>query len=346
MTDDVPHPHRRDRLWPRRLLRRRAPAEGRLGRACRGRHDRATADALGPRPLGRRARPPEDQVGHARLREDRRTSALPLLRQRQLRRARLAARSCSSHYHAIVYATGSPSDRPLGIPGEDLPGSHAATEFVGWYNGHPDHTDLEVDLCAAERAVVIGNGNVAIDVARMLVLAPAELAPTDTADHALEVLGRSRVSGGRRRRPPRAGPGGLHEPRAARARRAADADVIVDPAELERALAVHDAGGRARCDAAAQRRDPALLRAAPAGGQPKRIVLRFLLSPTALRGRRARPSRRGRAGPQRARRRRRRRAARPRHRRARDDRGRPRCSARSATAASRCPACPSTSARR
>ncbi len=50
-----------------------------------------------------------------------------------------------AHYHAIVYATGSPSDRPLGIPGEELPGSHAATEFVGWYNGHPDHTDLELD---------------------------------------------------------------------------------------------------------------------------------------------------------------------------------------------------------
>src|SRR5271155_4611677 len=75
-----------------------------------------------------------------------------------------------AHYHAVVYATGSPSDRPLGIPGEELPGSHAATEFVGWYNGHPDHTDLEFDLTAAfgggvadERAVVIGNGNVALD---------------------------------------------------------------------------------------------------------------------------------------------------------------------------------------
>src|SRR5271168_88083 len=104
------------------------------------------------------------------------------------------------HYHAIVYATGSPADRPRGIPGEDLPGSHAATDFVGWYNGHPDHTDLEFDLTtasgsgdAAERAVVIGNGNVALDVARMLVLAPEELAPTDTANHALEVLADSRV---------------------------------------------------------------------------------------------------------------------------------------------------------
>src|SRR5207244_4924138 len=57
-----------------------------------------------------------------------------------------------AHYHAIVYATGSPSDRPLGIPGEDLPGSHAATEFVGWHNCHPDHPDLHVDLLAAERA--------------------------------------------------------------------------------------------------------------------------------------------------------------------------------------------------
>src|SRR6266850_5454667 len=65
-----------------------------------------------------------------------------------------------AHYHAIVYATGSPLDRPLAIPGEDLPGSHAATEFVGWYNGHPDHTGLEVDLVSAERAVVVGNGNV------------------------------------------------------------------------------------------------------------------------------------------------------------------------------------------
>ena len=154
-------------------------------RADRGRHDRAPAHAVGPRALGRRARSPEDQVGHARLREDRRAPALPLLRQRRRFGEHVSREELLAHYHAIVYATGSPSDRPLGIAGEDLPGSHAATEFVGWYNGHPDHTDLEVDLLSAERAVVIGNGNVALDVARMLVLAPEELAPTDTADHAL-----------------------------------------------------------------------------------------------------------------------------------------------------------------
>src|SRR5947207_2850382 len=98
-----------------------------------------------------------------------------------------------AHYHAIVYATGTAIDRPLGIPGEDLHGSHAATDFVGWYNGHPDQADLEVDLLSAERALVIGNGNVALDLGRMLVLNSSELATTDTADHALEVLARSRV---------------------------------------------------------------------------------------------------------------------------------------------------------
>src|SRR5437879_5128912 len=79
-----------------------------------------------------------------------------------------------AHYHAVVYATGSSVDRPLGIPGEELPGSHAATDFVGWYNGHPDQADLELDLHSAERAVVVGNGNVALDVARMLVLSDPE----------------------------------------------------------------------------------------------------------------------------------------------------------------------------
>jgi ferredoxin/flavodoxin---NADP+ reductase len=186
------------------------------------------------------------------------------------------------HYHAIVYATGTPVDRPLGIPGEDLPGSHAATDFVGWYNGHPDHTDLEVDLRSAERAIVIGNGNVAIDVARMLVLAPSELAPTDTADHALEVLADSRVSEvvivGRR------GPAqaAFTNPELLELGELADADVVVDPEELARARAVHDAGAEANITA---RRNVEILRSyaeRPPAGRAKRIVLRFLLSPVAL----------------------------------------------------------------
>ncbi|MGH2865086.1 MAG: FAD-dependent oxidoreductase [Solirubrobacteraceae bacterium] len=186
------------------------------------------------------------------------------------------------HYHAIVYATGSPSDRPLGIPGEELPGSHAATEFVGWYNGHPDHTDLEVDLLCAERAVVIGNGNVALDVARMLVLARAELASTDTADHALQVLAASKVREvvilGRR------GPAqaAFTNPELLELGELADADVIVDPQELERALAVHDANAQAEITS---RRNVEILRdyaSREPKGQRKRIVLRFLLSPVAF----------------------------------------------------------------
>src|SRR5690348_4096036 len=145
-----------------------------------------------------------------------------------------------AHYHAIVYATGSAVDRPLGIPGEELPGSHAATEFVGWYNGHPDHTDLEVDLMSAERALVVGNGNVALDVARMLVLSQDELAVTDTADHALEVLAQSSVREvivAGRRGPAQAA---FTNPELRELGELSDADVIVDAAELELALAVTD----------------------------------------------------------------------------------------------------------
>jgi ferredoxin/flavodoxin---NADP+ reductase len=96
------------------------------------------------------------------------------------------------HYTAVVYATGAQTDKSLGIPGEDLPGSWPATEFVAWYNGHPDYRDLEFDL-SARRAVVIGNGNVAADVTRILALSPAELERTDIADHALEALRESRI---------------------------------------------------------------------------------------------------------------------------------------------------------
>src|SRR5690242_11006366 len=95
-------------------------------------------------------------------------------------------------YDAVVYAVGAQTDRRLGIPGEDLPGSWAATEFVAWYNGHPDFVDRVFDL-SGERAVVIGNGNVALDVARMLALTREELAPTDTTDPAIEAIATSGI---------------------------------------------------------------------------------------------------------------------------------------------------------
>src|SRR2546426_8444442 len=96
------------------------------------------------------------------------------------------------HYIAVVYATGAQTDKSLGIEGEDLPGSWAATEFVAWYNGHPDYRGLEFDL-SGTRAVVIGNGNVAADVTRMLTLSARALERTDVADHALLALRESRI---------------------------------------------------------------------------------------------------------------------------------------------------------
>ncbi|MDE3069354.1 MAG: FAD-dependent oxidoreductase [Acidobacteriota bacterium] len=200
----------------------------------------------------------------------------------------------AEHYHAIVYATGSPTDRPLGIPGEDLPGSLAATDFVGWYNAHPDFRDLDVDL-GTERAVVIGNGNVALDVARMLVLAHHEVAATDTADHAIEAL---RESGVRevivagRRGPAQAA---FTNPELRELADMDGVDVIVDPAELDRALAVQEG----EMDATTKRNVATLSeyaeraergaqgRTASGESSPeerRRIVLRFLVSPVELRG--------------------------------------------------------------
>ncbi|NMO91596.1 FAD-dependent oxidoreductase [Actinomycetospora sp. TBRC 11914] len=96
------------------------------------------------------------------------------------------------HHDAVVHAVGARQGRRLGIPGEDLPGSHSTTDVVGWYNGHPDHAGLPLDL-ATERAVVIGNGNVALDTARLLVSDPASLAATDMAPPALDALAASSV---------------------------------------------------------------------------------------------------------------------------------------------------------
>lgn len=95
-------------------------------------------------------------------------------------------------HHVILFACGAESDRRLGLPNEDLPGSHTATEFVGWYNGHPDYCDRTFDL-GTETAVIIGQGNVAIDVARILCKPVDELRQTDIAEHALEALAGSRV---------------------------------------------------------------------------------------------------------------------------------------------------------
>lgn len=98
----------------------------------------------------------------------------------------------AAQHHAVIYAVGASSDRRLGIPGEDLPGSVAATEFVAWYNGHPDFADRTFDL-SHERVVIVGNGNVALDVARILTSDPDSLVDTTIAPHALAALRQSKV---------------------------------------------------------------------------------------------------------------------------------------------------------
>jgi ferredoxin--NADP+ reductase len=179
-------------------------------------------------------------------------------------------------YDAVIYAVGAQSDRRMGIPGEDLPGSWPATEFVAWYNGHPDHQHLEFDL-SGERAVVVGNGNVAVDVARMLALTPEEIAPTDTTDKAIEAIGNSGIREivmvGRR------GPvqAAFTNPELLELGELAGADVIVDPADLEGAVP-DDTNSERNLEVLREyaQREPE--------GKPKRLVLRFLLSPTELSG--------------------------------------------------------------
>jgi ferredoxin--NADP+ reductase len=185
------------------------------------------------------------------------------------------------HYHAIVYAVGTPIDRAMAIPGEQLPGSYAATDFVGWYNGHPDFRDHSFDL-SGERVIVIGAGNVALDVARMLVLTRAELEVTDIADHAREALSNTGVREVvviARRGPAQAA---FTNPELRELGELSDADVSVDADELALGAAVDDPGA-----------DPTALRnveilrdystRAPAG-HSRVVALRFLLSPLELTG--------------------------------------------------------------
>ncbi len=187
----------------------------------------------------------------------------------------------SAHYNAIIYAVGTPVDRALGIPGEDLQRSYAATDFVGWYNGHPDFTDHEFDL-RGDRALVIGAGNVALDVARMLVLTHDELARTDVADHALEALGRSKISEVvviARRGPEQAA---FTNPELLELGELSAADVVVEESELALSNGLPDT----QADVTARRNVEILEEYAQRGrsGKPRRIVLRFLLSPVAIEG--------------------------------------------------------------
>src|ERR1700758_1493468 len=196
----------------------------------------------------------------------------------------LKAAELAERYDAVVYAVGAQSDRALGIPGEELPGSVAAVDFVGWYNAHPNFEQISPDLSGA-RAVVIGNGNVALDVARILVTDPDVLAETDIADHALESLrpcGVEEVVIIGRRGPLQSAFTTLE------LRELADLeglDVIVDPAQLE-GITDEDLEAADKTT----KNNIKVLRgyAAQAGREPqpghRRMVFRFLTSPIEIKG--------------------------------------------------------------
>ena len=187
-------------------------------------------------------------------------------------------------YHAIVYTVGCETDRHLGIPGEELPGSHAATAFVGWYNAHPDFRHLGFDL-SSERAVVVGNGNVAMDLARILASPPELLAATDIAEHALEQLAASRIREIHvlgRRGPAQAS---FTNKELKELGELPGVDVVVDPAELALGPAVeaHLAAEPNRT----RDRNLEILReyaAREPTGAARRIVLHFLVSPAEILG--------------------------------------------------------------
>ncbi|AZG48226.1 putative ferredoxin/ferredoxin--NADP reductase [Gordonia insulae] len=188
-------------------------------------------------------------------------------------------------YQAVVYAVGAATDKRLGIEGEDLPGSIPATEFVAWYNGHPDYADLDFDL-TGERAVVVGNGNVALDVARILVSDPDDLATTDIADHALARLRESNITEvvllARR---------GIAQAAYTNSEflalgDVAGVDVVIDPDELALDPATESALEDDTLDStiATKIRLAREFAARPATDGNRRIVFRFLVSPVELAG--------------------------------------------------------------
>ena len=182
------------------------------------------------------------------------------------------------HYHQIVYAVGNEADRRLGIPGEGMPRCTPASVFIGWYNGHPDYRQAKIDL-SVSRVAVVGNGNVAIDAARILLRTPAELEKTDIAAHALEVLRNSQVREvfvlGRR------GPlqASFTPPELKELGEMEDAEPVVAPDELAGCPDAESAGD------SPQEKNLKILHAFAAqqpGAKAKKLHLRFLVSPTAV----------------------------------------------------------------
>jgi ferredoxin/flavodoxin---NADP+ reductase len=187
------------------------------------------------------------------------------------------------HHHAVLYAVGASSDRRLDIPGDDLAGCGSATDFVAWYNGHPDHAHRTYDL-SHRRAVIIGNGNVALDVARILTSDPDHLATTDIAQHALEALRHSRIEEvvivGRR------GPAqsAFTVPEFSGLLATPDMDVLLEDSDLslDEVTVARESDGTLEHSVTQKL---AMLREVPSqGAGRKRITLRYLSTPTRIVG--------------------------------------------------------------
>lgn len=188
----------------------------------------------------------------------------------------------AAHYHQVLFANGAQSDRRMGIPGEDLGNSFAATQFVAWYNGHPDYRDLQFDL-SQESVAVVGVGNVAIDVARILCRTPEELKQSDIAPHALEALSASRVRTvyllGRRG----AAQAAFTNPEVKELGEMHEAEPVVRPDEV----AVDELSRAAVAADRALQKKVEILQAYAARaleGKPRQLRLRFLVSPVELIG--------------------------------------------------------------
>ena len=193
----------------------------------------------------------------------------------------VTAQELAERHDAVIWAVGCESDRHMGVPGEDLGGSHSATEFVGWYNGHPDHRDRTFDL-SCESVAVVGVGNVAMDVTRLLACDPESLAKTDIADYALAALRASRVKTvwllGRRGPAEAAYSSGEIEEIGS----LSTADLVVDPKEAE----LDEVSKGELSDNETRKKVEYVQARAKAGtsGKPRQVRLRFRVGPVELLG--------------------------------------------------------------
>lgn len=198
--------------------------------------------------------------------------------------ADITVEELQQHYHQILFTTGAQVDRRLGLPGEDLPRSYSATEFVAWYNGHPDYCDHEFDL-SHESVVIIGVGNVAVDVARILCRTTEELRTTDIADYAIDALDKSKVTEVHmlgRRGPAQAA---FTNPEVKELGELCDADLVINPRDMQLDDATN-AFLEENSDRLTLKKLEILNTAASEApsGKRKRLFIHFLTSPTAFTG--------------------------------------------------------------